>query len=150
MDKPRSIAVLVVLALSVGEATTASPAWAEDEQEAQDGDEKLSFFETTTITATGIEISTFNVPAPVIVVSAERMEEILPDNAADLLRNEPGVDVNGTGPNHVGSSGSTPSSTCFRSPQTMRFAGSPLSISGPSSRVSRSLRPITGWRQAWV
>ncbi len=36
---------------------------------------------------------------PVTVVSAETIERRAPDNAADLLRDEPGVDVNGVGPN---------------------------------------------------
>ena len=36
-----------------------------------------------------------------IVIDAERIGEISPDNAADLLRDEPGVDVNGVGPNQA-------------------------------------------------
>lgn len=64
-------------------------------------EEDLSFFETTSVTATGFRISTHDIPAPVIVVPAERIERLQPDNAAELLRTEPGVDVNGTGPNQA-------------------------------------------------
>ncbi len=64
-------------------------------------DEELSFFATTSVTATGSESDTFDIPAPVIVIDAERIDELKPDNAADLLRDEPGVDVNGIGPNQA-------------------------------------------------
>ena len=64
-------------------------------------DEDLSFFATTAVTATGSETDTFDIPAPIIVIDAERIGEIRPDNAADLLRDQPGVDVNGIGPNQA-------------------------------------------------
>ena len=32
---------------------------------------------------------------PAILIQAARIEEIQPDNAADLLRGDPGVDING-------------------------------------------------------
>ncbi|MCP3956439.1 MAG: TonB-dependent receptor [bacterium] len=72
-----------------------------EEAEAEEPDEDLSFFASTSVTATGTEIDTFDIPAPVIVIDAERIEELQPDNAADLLRGEPGVDVNGIGPNQA-------------------------------------------------
>jgi hemoglobin/transferrin/lactoferrin receptor protein len=62
-------------------------------------EEDLSFFASTSVTATGSETDTFDIPTPVIVIDAERIQELQPDNAADLLRYEPGVDVNGIGPN---------------------------------------------------
>ena len=74
---------------------------AEDAAAESQPDEDLSFFSTTSVTATGTEIDTFDIPAPVIVIDAERISEISPDNAADLLRDEPGVDVNGIGPNQA-------------------------------------------------
>ncbi len=71
------------------------------EEDTEVPDEDLSFFASTSVTATGTEIDTFDIPAPVIVIDAERISEISPDNAADLLRDEPGVDVNGIGPNQA-------------------------------------------------
>ena len=62
-------------------------------------EENLSFFATTTITATGYESDTQKIPTPVIVIENPALR--LPDNAADLLRFEPGVDVNGVGPNQM-------------------------------------------------
>ena len=58
-----------------------------------------SFFSETTVTATGMAMDTFEVSTPVTVVDREAIEQRLPDNASDLLRTEPGVDVNGVGPN---------------------------------------------------
>src|SRR6187200_532469 len=54
-----------------------------------------SFFASTTVTATGSERDTFEVATPVTVISQEEIERLAPDNAADLLRDQPGVDVNG-------------------------------------------------------
>ena len=62
-------------------------------------DENLSFFATTTVTATGYESDTQKIPTPVTVITEPALR--LPDNAADLLRFEPGVDVNGVGPNQM-------------------------------------------------
>ncbi|MEE8522623.1 MAG: TonB-dependent receptor plug domain-containing protein, partial [Thermoanaerobaculia bacterium] len=64
-------------------------------------DEDLSFFSSTAVTATGSESDTFDIPTPVIVIDALRIQELQPHNAADLLRGEPGVDVNGVGPNQM-------------------------------------------------
>ena len=90
------LAPFAILAQEASESQTAGEA---DEQ--TQPDEDLSFFATTSVTATGSEIDTFDIPAPVIVIDAERIREISPDNAADLLRSEPGVDVNGIGPNQA-------------------------------------------------
>ncbi len=73
---------------------------AEAETETQP-DEELSFFATTAVTATGSVTDTFDLPKPVIVIDAQRIGEIRPNNAADLLRDEPGVDVNGIGLNQA-------------------------------------------------
>jgi hemoglobin/transferrin/lactoferrin receptor protein len=58
-----------------------------------------SFFSSTTVTATGSERDVFQVATPVTVVTAKELERLAPANAADLLREQPGVDVNGVGPN---------------------------------------------------
>ena len=60
-----------------------------------------SFFAATTVTATGSERDTFEVATPVTVIRQEEIERLAPDNAADLLRDQPGVDVNGVGPNQA-------------------------------------------------
>ena len=74
----------------------------EDEELVEEpGDEDLSFFGEETVTATGTAIDTFDIPTPVIVIKSERIDELQPNNAAELLRNEPGVDVNGVGPNQA-------------------------------------------------
>jgi len=58
-----------------------------------------SFFAATTVTATGYEVDTFEIANPVNIISAEQIEIAAPQNAADMLRSEPGVDVDGIGPN---------------------------------------------------
>jgi len=60
-----------------------------------------SFFASTTVTATGSERDTFQVATPVTVLTAREIERLEPENAADLLREQPGVDVNGVGPNQA-------------------------------------------------
>jgi len=60
-----------------------------------------SFFSATTVTATGSERDAFQVATPVTVVTRQEIERQQPDNAADLLREQPGVDVNGVGPNQA-------------------------------------------------
>lgn len=60
-----------------------------------------SFFATTTVTATGREVDAFEIATPVTVIDAEAIARRQPDNAADLLRDEPGVDVNGVGANQA-------------------------------------------------
>ncbi len=55
------------------------------------------FYSTTTVTATGSRTESFNVAVPVTVL--EELTVMAPNNAADLLRFEVGVDVNGVGPN---------------------------------------------------
>ncbi len=91
------IAILLPTVSAAEETTTEAEALAEDDQP----DEDLSFFASTSVTATGSENDTFDLPTPVIVVDALRIQELQPDNAAELLRIEPGVDVNGVGPNQT-------------------------------------------------
>ena len=58
----------------------------EPTQEPEEEPGKALFFDRTTVTATGTERRTFEVATPVIVVPAQRIEELQPDNASDLLR----------------------------------------------------------------
>ncbi|MGZ8853836.1 MAG: TonB-dependent receptor plug domain-containing protein, partial [Thermoanaerobaculia bacterium] len=60
-----------------------------------------SFFAETTITATGSARDVFDVATPVTVIRAEEIRRKAPQNAADLLREQPGVDVTGVGPNQT-------------------------------------------------
>ncbi len=60
-----------------------------------------SFFATTTVTALGREVDSFQITAPVTVIPKIEVERRLPDNPADLLRDQPGVDVNGVGVNQA-------------------------------------------------
>ncbi len=99
-------------------ATLALPTWAvaqepepaeqpDDQKAAQKAEEKeeegkmTSFFSSTTVTATGSRTETFEVSTPVSVLRSEEIERLAPDSAADLLRTQPGVDVNGVGPNQT-------------------------------------------------
>lgn len=56
---------------------------------------------TVTVTATREAASVAKVPVPVTVVDSSSIREKTPNNAADLLRELPGVDAVGTGPNQV-------------------------------------------------
>jgi outer membrane receptor protein involved in Fe transport len=58
-----------------------------------------NFYGATTVTATGTRAETFGVAVPVTVL--EQIDLVVPDSAADMLRTEVGVDVNGIGPNQA-------------------------------------------------
>ena len=75
----------------------------ETEAEADEdaGEPAESFFEATTVTATGTEIDVFDIATSVAVIPEEEIERRLPENAVDLFRAQPGVDVNGVGPNQA-------------------------------------------------
>ncbi len=60
-----------------------------------------SYFDSTTVTAVGHQEDVFDVATPVTVINQLEIERKLPDSAADLLRDQPGVDVNGVGANQV-------------------------------------------------
>ena len=112
----RSIFLITICLL----ATLAAPAigWAaaqdqesvaaEQQQEADEttGEDtaepaKDSFFETTTVTATGAKVDVFDIATSVAVIPAEVIEQKMPENPVDLFREQPGVDVNGVGPNQA-------------------------------------------------
>ncbi|MES2180030.1 MAG: TonB-dependent receptor [Gemmatimonadota bacterium] len=54
-----------------------------------------------TVTATRTPTDLFNTPAPVNVIDSASIRERQPNTAADLFRNEPGLDVNGVGTNQI-------------------------------------------------
>ncbi len=85
---------------NVSEATETASADAEREPETPT-DPQASFFATTTVTAVGREVDAFEIVTPVSVIRSEEIERQAPENAADLLRAQPGVDVNGVGPNQM-------------------------------------------------
>ena len=64
-------------------------------------EKRPSFFSETTVTATGTKRDIFEVATPVTVVPDETIRQKAPQNAADLLREAPGVDVAGVGPNQM-------------------------------------------------
>jgi outer membrane receptor protein involved in Fe transport len=81
-----------------GAAAAESPApQAPEPGEAPEG----SYFEATTVTVLGYEADAFEVSTPVTVIDELEIARRMPDNAADLLREEPGVDVNGVGANQA-------------------------------------------------
>ncbi len=86
----------VPAALAVAQTTAASAAEASTESEDQPSD---YFFGETTVTATGTASESFEIATPVTVLDRERIEREAPSNASELLRFEPGVDINGVGPN---------------------------------------------------
>lgn len=60
-----------------------------------------SIFATTTVTATGTEKDVFAISTPVSVVNSAEIERRQAQNAAELLQDAPGVDINGVGPNQA-------------------------------------------------
>ncbi|MCH7665539.1 MAG: TonB-dependent receptor [Acidobacteria bacterium] len=96
--------VVLSAAQAVPEATAGdatSPAHDTEAAEVSSSEETtLGYFSgETTVTATGTESESFDIAIPVTVLTRERIEREAPANAAELLRFEPGVDVNGVGPN---------------------------------------------------
>ena len=106
---PRDLAIKVAAALTalallpglaIAQESNGSPDASPTTAEAQDEEPvPENFFGVATVTATGTRTETFGVPVPVTVL--EDLELQVPDNAADLLRAQPGVDVNGIGPNQA-------------------------------------------------
>ena len=103
-----AVAIATVLTVAAGavaqedgaEANAAAGSGeAVEERGAADEELPASFFATTTVTATGTETDAFEVSTPVTTIRPEEIERRLPENAVDMLRAEPGVDVQGVGPN---------------------------------------------------
>lgn len=78
-----------------------STAGAQERQQQRHSDSTRTTLRTVTVTATRAPTEVTRVPQPVIVVDSAKIREIVPNNAADVLRESPGVDVVGTGPNQV-------------------------------------------------
>lgn len=101
--KTKSFFVWPLLVASLATLTFPLPSWAQDAtepaSEKSEEDTQPSFFEVTTVTATGTETDAFELPISVSVI--ENLEERSENNAADLLLTEPGVDVNGVGTNQT-------------------------------------------------
>ena len=83
-------------ATTVAANTTSEPAEPSTSEEPM-----ASFFAETTVTATGSERDIFEIATPVTVIREKEIERKQPENAAELLREQPGVDVNGVGPNQA-------------------------------------------------
>ncbi|MEO7793920.1 MAG: TonB-dependent receptor [Thermoanaerobaculia bacterium] len=105
-----AIATLLLLALPLAAQESSTPpasesfsaaAPAESPQSAADAEQEGSFYESTTVTALGRESDVFEVSTPVTVIDEIEIARRLPNNAADLLRTQPGVDVNGVGVNQT-------------------------------------------------
>jgi outer membrane receptor protein involved in Fe transport len=94
------LAATLVAAPALAETTAAAEADATADADGQ-AEPEHSFFESTTVTALGRETDAFEVATPVTVIPALELERRMPDNAAELLRDEPGVDVNGVGANQA-------------------------------------------------
>ena len=99
----RSAATLILFAilLSPSLVFAQQPAAAEEEVKVVEEQAMASFFAETTVTATGSERNVFDIATPVTVMRQEKIEQKTAENPADLLREQPGVDVNGVGPNQI-------------------------------------------------
>jgi outer membrane receptor protein involved in Fe transport len=72
---------------------------AAEDGEAEEVDKTPAIQHKVTVTATRTREDTFNVPQPVAVVTLEEIQRKNPNTSTDLLRELPGVDVNGVGTN---------------------------------------------------
>lgn len=82
-------------------ACVLAPAFSSSVSAQQRSSDSTHTLRTVTVTATRAPTEVKRVPQPVIVVDSAKIRELAPNNAADLLRESPGVDVVGTGPNQV-------------------------------------------------
>ncbi len=83
------------------EAVAAAETSGTAEQSPAADEPAASFFAATTVTALGREVDAFDITTPVTVLPQIEIERKLPNNTADLLRDQPGVDVNGVGFNQA-------------------------------------------------
>jgi outer membrane receptor protein involved in Fe transport len=98
--------VFAAFATTAAIATSAGPAWAQTSTEAPADDGAASapaetFFDATTVTALGHDAKVFDIATPVTVIQRAEIERRLVSQPTDLLRDQPGVDVNGVGANQV-------------------------------------------------
>ncbi len=88
---------VLLLLLMVAAPTTPAADEDKDDEAKKEAPKEAGLKEKVVVTATRTEEDVFRVPQPVSVVTAEEIEEETPNTATDLLRNLPGVDVNGVG-----------------------------------------------------
>ncbi len=93
--------ILAVPGISAQQTTAQQTTVTTDETKTEVEQPKASFFDETTVTATGSERNVFDIATPVTVIREEKITQKKAENAAELLREQPGVDVNGVGPNQA-------------------------------------------------
>jgi outer membrane receptor protein involved in Fe transport len=71
----------------------------QSKEKAKEDDKTPAIQHKVTVTATRTKEDTFDVPQPVAVVSRDEIMQKNPNTSTDLLRELPGVDVNGVGTN---------------------------------------------------
>src|SRR5436190_141770 len=89
----RRLAIALVLLFSPILFAQQSPPQA-DEANAQPEQPMASFFAETTVTATGSERNVFDIATPVTVIREKKIRQKAAENPADLLREQPGGDMN--------------------------------------------------------
>ena len=77
----------------------ATPLLAEETAEQNGETNKESYFDRVTVTATGEPVNTLDVPASVSVIERDEIDRRSAAGAIDLIRDLPGVQVNGVGLN---------------------------------------------------
>lgn len=98
----RSVVLILVMILLVPTIVFAQqPTTTDEEVKVVEEQPLASFFAETTVTATGSERNVFDIATPVTVMRQEKIEQKVAENPSDLLREQPGVDVNGVGPNQI-------------------------------------------------
>lgn len=88
---------LLILAVAAPMTLAADEDKTKDDKGESADPKEAGLKEKVVVTATRTEEDVFQVPQPVSVVTAVEIEEQTPNTATDLLRNLPGVDVNGVG-----------------------------------------------------
>ncbi|MDP9193116.1 MAG: TonB-dependent receptor [Acidobacteriota bacterium] len=96
-----SIFLLIILLVPVAATAQQTTPAAEETKPEVEAEPLASFFDETTVTATGSERNVFDIATPVTVIREENIARKTAENAAELLREQPGVDVNGVGPNQT-------------------------------------------------
>lgn len=97
----RSVAPLVLIAILFSPSVFAQPSATTEEVKVVEEQSLASFFDETTVTATGSERNVFDIATPVTVIREEKIQQKMAENPAELLREQPGVDVSGVGPNQI-------------------------------------------------
>jgi hemoglobin/transferrin/lactoferrin receptor protein len=97
----RSVVLILMILLVPTIVFAQQPTTTDEETKVVEEQPLASFFDETTVTATGSERNVFDIATPVTVMRQEKIEQKTAENPADLLREQPGVDVNGVGPNQI-------------------------------------------------